>query len=94
MTQTEVQNPPIKSLYCLREGLNKNINKFGGIFHRGWTPPLPFGGKLLRKMFSFYKCLQQVLNGLKHVLYDTGNSEKFLPRHKEYLLMCTNLNEV
>ena len=27
----------------VREGLNKNINKFGGIFHGGLTPSPPSG---------------------------------------------------
>ena len=36
----------------VREGLNKNINKFGGNLHGG-LPPYPFGGKLLRTFFIF-----------------------------------------
>ena len=39
----------------IREGLNQNINKFGGIFHGGLTHPTPspLGGKLLRNFFKF-----------------------------------------
>jgi hypothetical protein len=36
----------------VREGLNKNSNTFGGIFHAGLTLP-PFSGKLLRIFFNF-----------------------------------------
>ena len=36
--------------YYIRVGLNKNINKFEGIFHGGLTPPLPW--KVIKKFFQ------------------------------------------
>jgi hypothetical protein len=46
----EVNPPPQPSPIILREGLNKDINKFGGIFHGGLTP---FCRKLLRIFLYF-----------------------------------------
>jgi hypothetical protein len=51
MYSTAAQNV----VMSVREGLNKNSNKIGGIFHGGLTPPppLPLRWKIIKKMFNF-----------------------------------------
>ena len=49
------------SIANVREGLHKNINKFGRIFHGGLTPPLPLRWKIIKKKFLLNNVFNRVL---------------------------------